>query len=299
MKFLKEDSQLDALSLHFETLLIRIESGQSLRQALKDAPAIECSKKWADRWSPLRERLLNGHSQAIQGLQSFRNSLLLEQKLGRLVRKKAFMPLFQACSVMLTSLLLVVFTQVWGDAIFEFTLKDYLVEFFLFSVGSYWIYLLVRALFRELWYLDWIDFLVSIEGQMSWGQNLLAAWKNTQALQTRFPQALQDYLKLSFREAQNYESLKNKTSPLVFKKKDLLQKRCVERWSQIHELFVRNESVRLLISNEAMSSYQRLENQLEYKSEKLSGLLMLPLFCCFLPASLYVVVVPLLKLFTQ
>lgn len=291
----KEDSSLEKLSNHFETLLLRLESGQSLRQSLQDAPTLYCPRKWADRWIPLRERLLEGRSQALPGLRSFHKSLLMEQKLYRLLRKKVFMPLFQATSVVFSSLLLLIFTQLWGDEIFKLDLKDYLIEASLLIGGIYWIYRLVRLLFEDLWYLDWIDFVSSIDGQMAWGQNLLSAWKNVKPLQKRLPPRMCRWLEESYESARNYRPLS--VEQIRHSSSNLLEHRCCERWIQVHQLFVRNEAVRMLIHNELESSYQRFEYQLEIKSEKLAAHLMLPLFVCFLPASLYVVLAPLIKLF--
>lgn len=296
LKLLRNDPQLEALSLHLETLIIRIESGQSLRQALQGAPTILCTQKWIDRWVPLRDRLLQGQSQALTGLQSFRNALVLEQKLGRLIRKKAFMPLFQALSVMLTSLILVLFTQFFGEEIFQFRKMDYLVEFFFFLVGGVWIFLLIKNLFSDLWMLDWIDFLSSLDSQMSWGQNLLSAWKNSHQLHLKFPFKLQKLIQSSYQSSQRYEALSNAILKETYSTNPL-ERRCWERWKQVHDMFIRNESIKPLLNYEAENSYKRLEEHLELKSEKLSGYLMLPLFLCFLPASLYVILIPMIRIF--
>jgi hypothetical protein len=292
---LKHDDSLHQLSHYLESLIIRVESGQALAQALKDAPKIYLEAEWIERWKPLRNKILSGAGSHLDALKSFYRSLVLHQKLERLIKKKSFLPLLQAISVIGISLVMLLFTQFFAAEIFQLKLGELLLILLWLGLGSAWTLHLLKLSRQELWVSDWITFINSIENRISWGQNFLCAWQESRALEKNLAPELKKFLNQSFPKARLYEHIN--LNEVKFSKK-LAVRRAQERWLQIHKIFVQNERIRQLLENESQSAYSSLEDSLELSADKLSAQLLMPLFIFFMPSSIIVILMPILRVIT-
>ena len=71
------------------------------------------------------------------------------------------------------------------------------------------------------------------------------------------------------------------------------------RWEQIHRLFVANERVQPVLQKELENSFASFQESLEKKAELLALRLMMPLFMCFAPAYLVMMLTPLIRPFLE
>ncbi|MEO5667099.1 MAG: hypothetical protein ABIR96_03485 [Bdellovibrionota bacterium] len=285
-------NSLEILRDALDVALLRIESGQPLAKAVADAPRFECEKDWVERWTELRSRLLRGESSALEGLTQFRRSVDLQLKIGRLVTRRSLLPLIQSGAVGLTSMIFLVATQTLFRDLFHLTSIELAVAISLLGVGYLWMWKLVHDYRRELWFIDWLEFVSGLSARLSWGQGLLPAWKYGLASTARLPKELREFLTESFRKAENYEVL---PTPRLVSKEDALVFRCRTRWEQVHRLFVANERVLPVLVREIENAFESFQDGLERKAELLSAKLMLPLFLCFAPAYLLMLMAPLIR----
>ncbi len=285
---------LEILIEALDLAILRMESGQTLNHALSDAPRFRCQAVWVQKWQDLRSRLGEGTSSSRMALQSFRQAARLQLRARRLVRKRSLMPIAQAGLVALSTVSFVVFTQFGFEELLELNTLEQLAIGSLLASGAFWIVWLVRQHQKEMWYLDWIDFVSEVSSRLQWGQGFLAAWKPEAAQFKYFPPALRSFLTLSRRHAERYEALPTRN---IRAQKTLtsLEVRCVSRWEQVHRVFVGNERVLPLLEKESSEAFEDFCERLEIKAEALSMKLIMPLFICFAPASLLSLVAPLLR----
>jgi len=286
-------NDLETLRDSLDIALLRIESGQSLVQALADAPRFKCEKQWIERWLELKSRLIKGEASAAEALSNFRRSVDLQLRIHRLVARRSLLPLVQACAVGLTSILFLVATQTLFADMLKLRASELMLVISLLGLGYFWIFKLMQAYRRDLWFIDWLEFVSGIATRVSWGQSLLVAWKQSLPLKSRLPAELDAFLKKSLNHAENYEALP-RISPTG--KRDLkLIRKCQLRWEQIHRLFIANERVLPVLQKELTHAYEHFQDGLERKAELLSAKMMLPLFLCFAPAYLLMLLAPLIR----
>ncbi len=281
---------LEELRDALDIVLLRVESGQTLRTALDDAPRFRCSREWAERWIEVRRRIQNGEGSALEALAQFRKSVDLELRVSRLVAKRSLLPIAQAGAVGLSALLFLVATQTLFGDIFRLLASELFCVLGLMGLGVFWISRLMRAYRKELWFLEWLDFISGLASRVSWGQSLLVAWQQGLA-SVRKNQELKNFLESSYGLAQNYEPLPiHKTN-----QRDRRLLHCQTRWAQVHRLFIANERVLPLLQKELDRAFESFQDDLEKNAELLGVKLMLPLFGCFAPAYLLMLLAPLIR----
>jgi hypothetical protein len=281
---------LEELRDALDIVLLRVESGQTLRTALDDAPRFRCSREWAERWIEVRRRIQNGEGSTLEALAQFRKSVDLELRVSRLVAKRSLLPIAQAGAVGLSALLFLVATQTLFGDIFRLLASELFCVLGLMGVGVFWISRLMRAYRKELWFLEWLDFISGLASRVSWGQSLLVAWQQCLAC-VRKNQELKNFLESSYGLAQNYEPLPtHKTN-----ERDRRLLHCQTRWAQVHRLFIANERVLPLLQKELDRAFESFQDDLEKNAELLGVKLMLPLFGCFAPAYLLMLLAPLIR----
>jgi hypothetical protein len=286
---------LEALRDALDVALLRLESGQALARSLDDAPRFACDRVWVERWVELRRRLLSGHVSAVEAIGNFRRSVDLQLRVRRLVAKRSLLPLAQAASVGVTSLLFLGVTQVFFSESFRLRAPELGLALGLILGGWAWIWRLVNAYRKDLWFLDWLEFVSALSTQLSWGQGLLAAWKNAQPAPGKLPAPLEVFLATSLHHAENYQAL----PPAVACEQAPLVLRCRTRWEQVHRLFVANERVLPLLQKEIDGAFAGFQETLERQADLLAMRLLLPLFLCFAPAYLVMLLVPLIRPWAQ
>ena len=281
---------LEELRDALDIILLRVESGQTLRTALNDAPRFRCAREWAERWIEVRRRIQNGEGSTLEALAQFRKSVDLELRVRRLVAKRSILPLAQAGAVGLTALLFLVATQSFFADIFRLLPLELACVLGLMGIGIFWISRLMIAYQKELWFLEWLDFMSALASRVSWGQSLLVAWR--QGLSTiRKNPALRTFLQTSYGLAQNYEPLPISKTP----ERDRRLLHCQTRWAQVHRLFIANERVLPILQKELDQAFDSFRDDLEKNAELLGVKLMLPLFGCFAPAYLLMLLAPLIR----
>jgi hypothetical protein len=276
----------DALDI----VILRIESGLTLLNALDDAPRFRCAREWGELWIELRRRVQNGEGSALDALVQFRKSVDLELRVRRLVAKRSLLPVAQAAAVGLSALLFLLATQTLFGDIFRLQPLELLAVLGLMGFGAFWISYLMRAYRRDLWFLEWLDFVSALASRLSWGQSLLVAWRQGLVSLRKMPD-LKKFLETSYELAQNYEPLPERSSGA--RDKRLLH--CQTRWAQVHRLFIANERVLPLLQKELDRAFDSFQDDLEKNAELLSVKLMLPLFGCFAPAYLLMLLAPLIR----
>lgn len=284
---------LETLRDALDIALLRIESGQALVHALADAPRFKCDKEWIERWLELKNRLLKGEVSVLEALSNFRRSVDLQLRIRRLVARRSLMPLVQACSVGATSILFLLATQTIFADMLQLRPLELALSLSLLGLGYFWTFKLMQNYRRDLWLIDWLEFVSGLATRVSWGQSLLVAWKQTASAKSRLPKDLDLFLKKSLQHAENYEPL----PPLVPTRGHdaKLVRKCQLRWEQVHRLFVANERVLPVLQKELTHAYESFQDSLERKAELLSAKMMLPLFLCFAPAYLVMLLAPLIR----
>ena len=281
---------LEELRDALDIIHLRVESGQTLIIALRDAPRFQCSREWGERWIEIRRRLQNGEGSTLEALAQFRKSVDLEVRVRRLLVKRSLLPLAQAGAVGLSALLFLIATQTLFSDIFRLLPHELFIVLALMGSGGFWILRLMRAYRKELWFLEWLDFVSALASRLSWGQSLLVAWRQGLDSVRKMPE-LKNFLETSYRLAQNYEPLPQHKS----KERDRRLLRCQIRWEQVHRLFIANERVLPLLQKELDRAFTSFQDDLEKNAEVLGIKLMLPLFVCFAPAYLLMLLAPLIR----
>ena len=284
--------ELETLRDALDIALLRVESGQAISKALEDAPRFCCDLDWIERWRELRERLLRGEASALEGLSNFRRSVDLQLRIRRLISRRSLLPLIQATAVGCSSVLFLLATQIFFSELFRLTSTELSVVLGLIIAGCLWIWKLLGAYKRDMWFVDWLEFMSGLATRLSWGQGLLVSWKLGRGSMERLPPELRSYLSESFTRAENYQSF---CSPRTTRTGNLLLRRCQLRWEQVHQLFVANERVLPVLQKELESAFEVFSDGLERQAELLGARLMLPLFLCFAPAYLVMLLAPLIR----
>jgi hypothetical protein len=285
--------ELEALVDALDIGILRMESGQTLAQALNDAPQLQCDSDWVQRWLELRDRLSKGQASGLDGLSNFRRSVKLHLRIRRLVQRRSLLPLIQAGAVASCTLIFLLVTQVFFAELFRLSFLELSTALLLTGIGCYWIKHLLAEYEKELWFMDWLEFISGLATRIGWGQGLLPAWRAGMHGIGRLPRELIEFLYSSYKRAESYETIPSvKRLP---PSKDRLLTRCRVRWEQVHRLFVANERVLPILNKELEDAYACFCDGLERRAEVLSAKLMLPLFLCFAPSYLLILLAPLIR----
>ncbi len=294
--FRVQASESDRLLDWVEIIKMRVLSGMTLHQALADAPQIFVSSELCLLWKKLFERVTNaGNLSPIDALQILHQRLKLNSNFESLKQKKLSTPKIQNNVISILTLFFFIASQfLISDAMraSHFTLALVLG---LIVVAQIWSRYILRQLQKNLWFSDWVIALSRMESSLSCGNTFRQAY--CVALQDidkkKWPAklcTLMENFSISLRSSNSFHV----EQPENF---DGVSRKIVDQIHLLQRQLERGVEVLSTLRHFKQSNYESLELEIHRQVEHAQWKLMLPLFCCLLPAFFILLFAPLLGVF--
>ncbi len=267
----------------------RLDSGESILQCLQSMGIpLKGDALFLSRWNQLCELMIQGKVLPAKAIGELTQQLESNNKLLELVNQKTLSPRIQAYLSMGIIFALII------SAFFLFppNLKpSYGILFISISLAICSLLamkLLLKNFQKELIFLEWIYFLKSLSLSLQCGMTLPHALYENQPNSTtlnKWPQSIRKRINI-----QNIESFNETNSDI---EKNYLWNLAHRVWSSISRNYQQGLSQVELMSKLCGLLEDEFKNRMVAKSEKLSFLLLIPLFALSVPAALILLFVPL------
>jgi hypothetical protein len=294
--FRSQVSEAERLLDWVEIVKMRVLSGMTLHQALADTPQIYASTELCYLWKRLYDRVSNaGNLSPVDALEIIHQRLKLNRNLEGLKQKKLSTPKIQNTIISILTLVFFVATQfLVSDEMRASTFTIALVSA-LIVVAQIWSHFIIKQLQQSLWFSDWVVALSRMEGALSWGNTFRQAFCTAfdDLNSSKWPKDLfliVEKFSESLRSSNNFY-IENETDFSGVSKKILEQLILLQRQLE--------KGVELLstVRHFKQSNYESLELEIHRQVEHAQWKLMLPLFCCLLPAFFILLFAPILGIF--
>lgn len=295
----KELRALEDLCAQLEVVQLRVASGQTLSQSLRDMPRADCPRKLAETWVRLRELMQGGRLSVETGLQAFTAQLRLQHELRSKLQEKTLIPKMQFYLILLSALAFALSSFYLYPPELRPSTFLYGLALGLFGGAYLWVRWEFHNFHARLWFSDWLFFLGKVRAQMQWGQTLNAALKESLAdgIPSEFPSVLRHNLESFFEKCRQGrpEDFKIKKAPRTH---DAELRRAFLELHIFADLERQGQSCGTFIGRSLELSLKSFDQKLSLQSQTLSLRLLLPLFILCVPAFLILIFGPLLQRLT-
>jgi len=268
----------------------RLDSGESIIQCLQSMGIpLNGDALFLARWNQLSELMVEGKVLPAKAVGEFAQQLESNNKLLELVNQKTLSPRIQAYLSMGIIFALIVSAYLF----FPPTLKpSYGILFISISLAICSLLAmktLLRNFQKDLIFLEWIYFLKSLSLSLQCGMTLPHALIVNQPT----PKTLLAWPK-SIRSRINMQNIESFTETNTTFEKNYLWNLAHRVWSSISRNYQQGLSQVELITKLGILLEDEFKNRMVAKSEKLSFLLLIPLFTLSVPAALILLFAPLI-----
>ena len=292
---------MEKLIESLETLLIRIECGQTPLQATRGLPCFAVPVEVASDWARLRELIDAGSIPAKAAVSAFLKHIKVCLRLETLLAQRLLLPKLQSKVISWGTLGLI--PILWFLFPKEMRPDGILIGFSigLLLVGHLWIRALLKKFERKLWFSGWLQLLSRLQGLIEWGHTLPSALTlSLERTQTRdWPPALARELHQQLARMRNGNSPRPRDPSSQTTPQDLESARAFEQLGWIVEQYDRGEPVGPLLNALTPPSLESFERRLVANADRLSFEMLSPLFTCHMSAALILIFGPILKSLSQ
>jgi hypothetical protein len=263
----------------------RLEAGESLYQCLSSmgSPFI-APDHIQNKFLKLAELMLEGRTLSAPSVKAFCEQIENEKKLLQLVEQKTLSPKIQAFVSAGISALLILSSYLLFPSQLKPSIAILLISLLMCGFSLYVMKLCLRRFEKELSFLEWIFFLRGIQLSLKCGLSFpTSVFENYQSLH----------------KAQNlpqfFKSKIPKLEAITFVQKKSLWFLAARTWNTLLTSQEKGLPLSEMLDRSIIYQEERFKSSLLIKSEKLSYILLIPLFLFSLPSAMLILLAPLLK----
>ncbi len=288
-----------SLTETLEIVLIRLRSGQTLRQSLSGLPDIESSRQIAKRWVNLRDQIFEGQTPALKSVEHFQQALVMEEHLKNELKSASQNPKMQSYIMIALCVCFLLYALCFFPIILRPGTGELSLCLGLIFIGIVWISLYLKKLKSQFWFIHWLELLNRLNCDLHCGQSLGPALnqKTQEAVFDHLPIPLKSYLLQCLDHIKRCEHLELETfiakTPSFHSNIDVIES--ITQWNYLMQNYLQGHSLTECLDFFIESSHKRYLNRMKSLSQKLKFQLMLPLFFCFLPSFLVLLFGPILR----
>jgi hypothetical protein len=237
-----------------------------------------------NKFLKLAELMLEGRTLSAPSVKAFCEQIENEKKLLQLVEQKTLSPKIQAFVSAGISALLILSSYLLFPSQLKPSIAILLISLLMCGFSLYVMKLCLRRFEKELSFLEWIFFLRGIQLSLKCGLSFpTSVFENYQSLH----------------KAQNlpqfFKSKIPKLEAITFTQKKSLWFLAARTWNTLLTSQEKGLPLSEMLDRSIIYQEDRFKSSLLIKSEKLSYILLIPLFLFSLPSAMLILLAPLLK----
>lgn len=283
----------DRMICELNILKNRLDSGESIIQCLGTMGIpLSGNIEFLEKWKKLSYLMMEGRILPAKAVSQFVEMLENRNRLIQLVNQKTLSPRIQAY-LSIGIIFVLIFSS---QFLFPDTLKPSFtvlsISLSLSLISTFFMHKLLKRFLNQLYFLEWISFLRSLSLSLQCGMTLPAALlENTPPQETLklWPKNLTNKISLDYLE--KYDDFHREKSNSESK----LWEIAVRVWKNLCKNYRDGHPQVELISKLSQLQENEFKNWILTSSDKLSYLLLLPLFLLSVPAVLILLFAPLLS----
>ncbi len=282
----------DRMICELNILKNRLDSGESIIQCLGTMGIpLSGNLEFLEKWKKLSSLMMEGRILPAKGVSQFVEMLEDRNRLIQLVNQKTLSPRIQAY-LSIGIIFILIFSS---QFIFPDTLKPSFlilsISLCLSALSTFFMQILLKRFLNQLYFLEWISFLRSLSLSLQCGMTLPAALlENKPAPETLRLWPIHLTKKVSIDFLENYDVFHREKSKSYSKLWELAER----VWNSLCKNYRDGLPQVELISKLSQLQENEFKNWILTSSDKLSYLLLLPLFLLSVPAVLILLFAPLI-----
>ncbi len=290
--------KISQLALSLEIVLLRIQSGQCLSQALRQLPSFSMPRGLCENWLNLRQQMEEGRISCELGLKSYIDQLRLEEELLAKLHEKTLLPKLQLYLIIAGALAFGSSTQFFYPPHLQPQPSQCAWSLVLLATAALWMHWELRRFASQLWYCEWIFFLSRLRAQLVWGQTLSSSFAKSYSKKElgRLPSSLKDSLiqfatHLHQGQIDRFATESGRKNFQAFSEEWKVQ----EELCAMADLEAQGQGLAVYIEKTISLSHSTFERKLSLQTQILSLRLLAPLFLFCVPSFLLIIFAPLLN----
>jgi hypothetical protein len=271
----------------------RLEAGESLYQCLSTmGTPLEAPPNIKNKFLKLSHLLLEGRTISSLIVKAFSDQIESEKKLIQLVDQKTLSPKIQAFIIAGISGVLI-FSSYWlFPAQFKVSLSTFIIAFFMCGASLYTMKTIIKNFEKQLYFLEWIFFLRSLQLSLKCGLSLPTAVNENFATAENTKKIPQSFLV----KIKSLEIISLVDSNV---KKNSLWTMAARTWNTLLESQEKGLPLSDMLDRSLVFQEGQFKTWILMKSEKISFVLLIPLFLLSLPSALLILLAPLLNAISE
>ncbi len=289
MKEIASDLFISELNL----LRNRLEAGESLYQCLSSmGTPLEAPQKLKHKFLKIAQLMLEGRTLASSTVKAFSEQIENEKKLIQLVEQKTLSPKIQAFIIAALSGLLILCSYWLFPPQFKVSVFILIISLSMCGASFYFMKMIIENFEKELYFLEWIFFLRSLQLSLKCGISFpTAVYENFSTAQSAQKIPSSFLTKIQSLDFISYNFSKTKKNSLWFL--------AARTWNSLLESQEKGLPLSDMLDRSLIFQEDQFKAWILKKSEKISYVLLIPLFLLSLPSTLLVLLAPILQAITE
>lgn len=275
--------------------IVRIKCGQSFTKAVQDLSFPIEDLRTRQFAQGLFQKILSQSLPALNSIEALREHLLLIERSRKLLHSKTFMPKMQCKILGVLGFLLVMSCSLLMPREFRPSLLHATASSSLIAIALLLSFKMSKALEKHFWFSNWIQLLSFWQTQLSCGQTILTAYRNTQPFITELPKEIQDQCRILFEAFANGQQILDIAQANRSSKAPMFTREAKEQLRLVVEQAVRGESISEILVEFNADNQNQFLLFINEESERTQLKMMIPLLGLFLPAFWIIVFGPLIS----